>query len=70
LEGLILMGLQDIRNLESRLDRRIATLGTAPQKTRLSFLRNVIDLQERTRRLEKLVGVLNDATRRNESIAA
>jgi|SRR5579862_3012766 len=70
LEGLIVMGLRDIRSLECLLGRRFATLGTAPQKTRLSFLRNLIDLQEKTRRLEKLVSVLNDVTRRNESVAA
>lgn len=70
LDGLILMGLRDIRGLECLLDRRLATLGTAPRKARLSFLANLIDLQERACRLEKLVSVLDESNRRNESAAA
>jgi len=70
LEGLILAGLQELRSLECLLSRKLATLGTAPRKARLSFLVNLIDLQERACRLEKLVDVLDDANQWNASVAA
>jgi len=70
LEGFILVGLRELRSLEYLLDRRLASLGTAPRQARLSFLVNLTDLQERACRLEKLVKALNDATQRDESVAA
>lgn len=62
LEGQIVAGLQEIKGLQSGLDQRFTILGNASRNARISFLLSLIDLQERARRLEELVNVLEDTT--------
>jgi hypothetical protein len=60
LEKLIVSELQEVRGLENKLGRGFAVLGVASPRARLSFLSSLVDLQERTRGLERLIDSLNE----------
>jgi hypothetical protein len=60
LEGRIVAQLQQLRSLESKLDRRFAGLSAAPSRARLSFLAGLIDLENRANGLAQLVDSLNE----------
>ncbi len=58
LEHLIVTELRDLRGLESKLDQRFARLGEASRRTRASFVKGLLDLEERTRGVEELIDTL------------
>jgi hypothetical protein len=58
LEALIIRGLQELRNLEARLDRRWAHLGGASMEARNRFFRNLIELEARVEQMERLTTTL------------
>ena len=60
LEKLIITELRELRGLKDRLDQGFAVLGFASPQVRLSFLMGLIDLEERTRGLERLIDSLNE----------
>jgi hypothetical protein len=60
LEKLIVTELRELRGLEDKLDQGFAVLGVASPGARLSFLMGLIDLQERTCGLERLIDSLNE----------
>ena len=60
LEALIVRGLQELRKLEARLDRRWAHLGGASVEARNRFLRNLIELESRVEQIEKLTATLDE----------
>jgi len=60
LEGLIVIGLRELKGLESGLDRQFAGLKSGSSKARESFLLNLMDLEERARWLEQLIDALED----------
>lgn len=64
LEGQIATGLEEVKGLQSGLNRRFRSLGTASRQAHISFLLNLIDLQERARWLEGLVDALDDSAHR------
>jgi hypothetical protein len=70
LETLIVIGLEELRGLETHLNQRLAALGKASRQRRISFLRNLIDLEERSRQLEELVDALDEGSRRTAPVAA
>jgi hypothetical protein len=54
-EQIIVKELQEIRALESRLQRSWKTLGRAGEKVQRSFISSLDELKTRTRRLESLL---------------
>ncbi len=59
LEALIIRGLQELRNLEARLNRRWAHLGGASAQARKRFFRNLIELETRVEQIERLTTTLD-----------
>jgi len=59
LEALIVRDLQELRNLEARLDRRWAHLGGASGGARRRFFRNLIELETRVEQMERLTTTLD-----------
>ena len=59
-EELIVTELRELKGLEDKLDQGFAVLGVASPRARLSFLMGLIDLEERTRGLERLINSLNE----------
>jgi hypothetical protein len=55
LEGLIVSELEELKGREARLDRRFASLRAASPRTRASFLKGLMDLDEHARRVEELI---------------
>jgi len=68
-EGLIVTGLQEVKSLEFNLDQRLADLGGAPRQARVSFLLNLMELEEKALELEKFVDAL-EGSYRTEPAAA
>ena len=60
LEKLIVIELRELRGLENKLDQGFPVLGVASPRARLSFLMGLIDLEERTSGLERLIDSLNE----------
>jgi hypothetical protein len=58
-EALIIRGLQELRNLEARLDRKWAQLGGASMEARNRFFRNLIELESRVEQMERLTTTLD-----------
>jgi hypothetical protein len=69
LEGLVLRGIQELKSLESSLDRRIAQLGRAPKQARTSFFLDLIHLEKRAQQLERIIDAL-DTSHRTSRLAA
>jgi len=70
LESLIVLGLEEIKRLESSLDRRFAGLKSAPPQARASFLLNLAALSEKTRWMEQMIDALDEATHLAEPMSA
>jgi hypothetical protein len=70
LESLIVFGLEQIRRLEGALARNWATLATAPRDARVSFLRDLAELQRQTTQLEKLLQALEEPAHHSAPLAA
>ena len=60
LEALIIRGLQELKNIEARLNRRWAHLGGASVEARNRFFRNLIELETRVEQLERLTTTLDE----------
>ena len=59
LEGLIVTEIRDLRGLESKLDRRFASLEAGSPRTRAFFLKGLMDLDKRARGIEDLIDALS-----------
>ncbi|HEY1755448.1 MAG TPA: hypothetical protein VGG72_08635 [Bryobacteraceae bacterium] len=70
LESLIVTELRDLKGLESKLDQRFAGLRVASPRTRASFLRGLMDLDERARGLEELIDALAAGVSQSSSASA
>lgn len=70
IEHMILIALDEIRALERNLSRRFGTLATARKTARVAFLLSLKDLDSRTRRLERLIGALDQTIRYTTPAAA
>jgi hypothetical protein len=57
-EQIIVKELEEIKALESRLQRSWKTLGRAGEKVQKSFISSLNELKTRTRRLESLLDPL------------
>jgi hypothetical protein len=68
-EGLIVTGLEEVKGLETSLNRRLTDLAGAPRQIRESFLLSLIELEEKALRLEQFVDAL-EAESRTEPAAA
>jgi hypothetical protein len=60
LEGRIVLELRTLKSLESKLNQRFAGLAAASSTARISFMAGLMNLAERTRKLEELVDSLSD----------
>jgi hypothetical protein len=69
LEALVVSGIQEVKSLELSLDRRIAKLGRAPKQARTCFLLDLIHLEKRTQRLERIIGALDTSQRTARLVA-
>jgi hypothetical protein len=63
LEGLIVIGVEELTRLERLLTRQWDALATAPRDARVSFLSDLVQFQEKANRLERLVDALNEPDR-------
>ena len=70
-EGLVLRRLQELKGLEAGLNRQFAglrfasSIGIASSKTRASFRRRLLDLEQRAFWLERLIDGLDTAAERS-----
>jgi hypothetical protein len=70
LESLIVTELRDLKGLESKLDQCFAGLRLASPRTRASFIRGLMDLEERARGLEELIDTLATGASRQTPASA
>jgi hypothetical protein len=59
LEALIIRGLQELRNLEARLDRSWTHLGGASLEARNRFFQSLIELENRVEQMERMTAMLD-----------
>jgi hypothetical protein len=62
LEGLIVMGLKELKGLETGLDRQFSELPGASPQERKRFLGELLYLEKRARRLEELIDALEEGS--------
>ena len=62
LEGLIVLGLRELKGLETGLNRQFAGLRRAPVRDRRAFLGSLVELEQRARRLEQLIDALEQGS--------